>query len=143
MRDTARTSSDDTSVDGFGAQLRFGVGRGLAIVLPCCIGAILVYAVRGMAPFQPWTSLSALLGAFLSSGVVGGVLYGLLARWRSSIVGRFGLGAVITLGASFCVALFHNGFTDSDSNDWASVGAFMVLGGVIGLFGFRPKRRGR
>lgn len=126
---------------GLAQQLGAGLRTGVGLALACCASVILVYAVRGIDPYFPsFTSLPALLGALLSSGVAGGVVYGLLSRWRSTLVGRFGLGAAIMLAVSVCIALFSSGSDAGATDEWRALGTFLVLGGVIGVIWLRPKR---
>lgn len=139
-RESAPGSAAKTA--GLARQLRTGLRAGVGLALACGASVILVYIVRGIDPYSPsFTSLPALLAALLSSGIVGGVVYGLLARWRSTIVGRFGLGAVIMLAVSACVALFSNGSNAGATDEWRALGMFMALGGVIGVVWLRPTRQ--
>jgi len=123
-------------------ELRTGLRGGIAIALPCCAVAIIVYAVRGIAPFQPsFATLPALLAAFLTSGTAGGVLSGILHPWHASIFGRAGVGGAIALAACLCVGVFTAEGTSSwSASDWKAVGVFTAIGGAIGVWRLRPSR---
>jgi hypothetical protein len=121
--------------------LRTGLRTGIGLALACCASAILAYLARGIEPLEPFTSLWSVLGALLTSGIAGGITYGFLARWRSTPTGRFALGAAITFVVCCMIALFSPESGASALDDLRSLVMFTLAGGVVGLVGFRPRRR--
>jgi len=113
----------------------------MSLALSCSAAVIIVYFARGMAPFQPsFETPSALVAAFLTSGASGGLLFGILHPWRSSVAGRVGIGAAIALVACLCISVFSAAdLSLRSASDWKAIGVFTVLGGAIGAWVLRPR----
>jgi uncharacterized membrane protein YeiH len=128
-------------IAGLGRDLRTGLRSGLALALSCSAVVIIVFFARGMAPFEPaFATPQALIAAFLTTGASGGLLFGVLHPWRSSVLGRLGLGAVIALAACLCTGLFAAAELSLPSaSDWKAIGVFTLLGALIGAWGLRPR----
>ena len=116
-----------------------GLRGGLGFALPCSLVPILVHLLRGPGAYAPWSTWG-LAGAFIASGAVGGLVYGLLHSWRSSPATRFARGVVIALAVMPCVLVFTGEWPDWTRAELKCVAAFALIGGAIDALRGGPRR---
>ena len=120
-----------------------GLRRGLGLALSVCAVFTLAYLFRGAAGVEPFPTLFSALATCLTSGAVGGLLFGLLSGWRSSIPGRAGIGAIVAFGVVVTVGVFSGTRDSWWSQDWKTVTKFIVLGAGLGVASVLWRRRAR
>jgi len=120
-----------------------GLRRGLVLALNVCAVFTAAYLIRGAAGVEPFPTLSSALATCLTSGAVGGLLFGLLYGWRSSILGRAGIGAIVTFGAVMTISVFSPRPEPWGSQDWKTVTQFTAFGAALGVASVLWRRRAR
>jgi hypothetical protein len=115
-----------------GKQLRQGVIAGLALAGFYCAYSLVLFVIRGDAPFEKnEATLPIVLATYVSSGVAGGVAFGLLHPLTRSLPGRAVLGMLLATLVFFGITVA----TDGAPWHWgrASWEQTLMLGGLLGL----------
>jgi MFS family permease len=128
-------------VDRSGAVIE-GLRGGLGFALPCSLVPLVVHLLDGPQSIEPWSPW-ALAAAFIVSGAVGGVVYGLLDSWRSSLAGRFARGVLIALAVMVCSLVFMGERPSWTRADLKAVTAFALIGGAIDVVKGGRRRQDR
>ena len=112
-------------------ELRAGLLIGLVLAGFYCLFALALYAFRGSRPFEANdATLGSVLGAYLASGVLGGVAYGFMHPLRRSLLGVMVIGIVCAMLTFFAIAGATSGLPARwSTREWESV---VVLGFVLG-----------
>jgi len=115
-----------------GDQLRLGVIVGLAIAALYCAYVVVLFIVRGDAPFDKHNvSLRVVLATYVVSGVLGGIAYGVLHPLAGSLFGRAVLGVLIaTLVFSGITVATHGLPSHWGRTVWQQP---LILGALFGL----------
>ena len=116
-----------------------GLRGGLGFALPCSLVPIVVHLINGPGAYEPWSTWP-LAGAFIASGVVGGLIYGFLYSWRLSLARRFARGVIIALAVMVCGLIFAGvtpGWTWAEAK---CVIGFALIGGAIDAVRGGPRR---
>jgi hypothetical protein len=113
------------------------------ITLNVCAVFTLAYLIRGAAGVEPFPTLFSALATCLATGAVGGLLFGLLYRWRSSLLGRAGIGAIVAFGVVVTMGV-ASGILDSRwSLSLKGATVFTALGAGLGVASVLWRRRAR
>ncbi len=115
-----------------GQELRKGVSAGLIMAGLYCSYVLVLYVLRGAAPFENYDiTLGAVMAGYIASGLLGGVAYGLLNPLRHTLLGKLVLGVVIASLVFFAVTITMSGPpTHWQRLDWEGVGFLGLLFGV-------------
>jgi hypothetical protein len=125
-------------------EILSGLRKGLGFAVSVCAVFVAAYVIRGTAGIDPFQTLFSVVAACLISGAVGGLLFGLLHRWRSSVLGRAGVGAIVTFGVVFCLGMFSDATPDSwGRQDWKLIGMFSAAGAALGAASVLWRRKAR
>ena len=113
-------------------RLRLGLIGGLALAALYCAYALVLFAVRGNAPFEKnEVTLPLVLATYLSSGIAGGVTYGVLHPFGRTLFGRAVLGVLIATFVFFGITVATHGLPSRwNRQSWENVA---ILGGLMGL----------
>ena len=123
-------------------EIRAGVLLGLVLAGFYCLFALGIYAFRGSRPFEANdVTLGGVLGAYLASGVLGGVAYGFMHPLRRSLLGAMLIGVMCATLAFFAIGVATSGLpTRWGAREWEGV---VVLGLVLGpICGFIAHKQG-
>jgi hypothetical protein len=122
-------------------EVWYGLRRGLVLALSVCAVFTAAFLIRGTAGVEPFPTLVSALVTCLASGAVGGLLFGLLHRWRSSILGGAGAGAIVAFGVVMTIGVFSGTTGTGWSQEWKALTMFTTLGAVVGVAGVLWRRR--
>jgi hypothetical protein len=113
-------------------RLRLGLIGGLALAGLYCAYALVLFAVRGNAPFEKnEVTLPVVLATYLFSGIAGGVAYGVLHPLGHTLLGRVVLGVVIASLVFFGITIATDGLPGHwTRQSWENVA---ILGGLMGI----------
>ena len=115
-------------------EIRRGVIFGLALAGFFCLYVLVVYAILGdNASEKDGVSLGAVLAVYITSGFLGGVVYGLLNPLGRTLSGKIVIGVVI--GALVFAAIttaMHGMPTRWDRTQWSGIAILGLILGVVG-----------
>jgi hypothetical protein len=117
-------------------ELRLGVLVGLGLSALYCAYALVLFALRGNAPFEANdVPLAGVLATYVAGGLAGGTIYGLLHPFARFALGRALLGAVIGTIVFCGIYIVTDGLPHHWARrTWENVGlAGLMLGVPIGL----------
>ena len=125
---------------GLGREVASGLLGGLLFATAYCAYVLVLYALRGPAPFDRRdTTLAAVLTTYAVSGVLGGLVFGLLYPLRRSLPGQLVVSTMIATLVFLNINIARTGFpTRWTGEDWEPV---FVLGGLFGIVGTVAMRR--
>jgi hypothetical protein len=96
------------------AQVRQGVLIGLTLAALYCAYAVVLFVLRGAAPFDAHdVTLRMVLATYVACGIAGGVVYGLLHPLADSLLGRTVLGVLIATLVFFGITVATHGLPRS------------------------------
>jgi hypothetical protein len=115
-------------------NLRTSVLVGFIMATCYAIYAVVVYAVRGPAPFAAHgVSLQIVLLTYYAAGILGGLVVGVMLPVARNSVGALLVGVVIGLIVFFCIEVASSGPVWKWTSDaWEDV---LVLGALLGAPG--------
>jgi hypothetical protein len=127
-------------------ELRAGLLLGLVLAGFYCLFALGIYAFRGSRPFEANdATLGSVLGAYLASGVLGGLAYGFMHPLRRSLLGVMLIGIVCATLAFFAIVVATSGLpTRWSTREWENVVVLgLLFGPVCGFIAHKQGWRGR
>lgn len=123
-------------------EIRAGVVLGVVLAGFYCLFVLGLYAFRGSRPFEANdTTVGGVIGAYVASGVLGGVAYGFMHPLRRSLPGVVLIGVMCAILAFFAIGVATSGLpTRWGAREWESV---FVLGLLFGpVCGFIAHKQG-
>lgn len=113
-------------------DLRWGLSWALAVAVFFSAYILLVRLFRGRDTFvETGADAEIIIAAYLASGILVGIVLGLLRRFTGTRAGRVIIGVISGWAVFTCIGLASEGwFSAWSAEDWEGV---LVLGTVFGL----------
>ena len=137
---STRTISGELARLSAAQRMRVGALAGVHVAAVLCVVSVVGFLIFGHRLFeQLGTSWVSVVGAYLGGGLLGGVVWGALARRVRSTVTAYLVGAAVAL--PFAVLAVASVSTSMDPRAFIVVGAAfsLTVGGGVGVMAYRPR----